>query len=216
MIVWDARGAGASDPVLDPSNSSNESVADDIATVLEAAAAERVTIFDFANGGASTIYAATYPERVRSLIVVNLRVTFPEFDQMSGADRKRLSVKLKSADFLNVENPRVAHDPVLRRWWARAGRLLHSPEAMARNMEFASRVNYEPFFPGVALVIPRKSHRSAHRTPVRDPAMAIPRARDSAERCWDVTRPVFRCLALANLSWPASLGSWRVAIDVAG
>ena len=135
VIVWDARGAGASDPVRDSSNSSDESTADDMATVLDAAAAERVTIFDVANGGASTIYAATYPERVRSLILFNLRVSFPELANMSDAQRKRLAIKLKSADILNVENPRVAHDPVLRRWWERAGRLMNSPEAMARHLE---------------------------------------------------------------------------------
>ena len=76
VIVWDARGAGASDP-MEAGKSSVESTADDVATVLDAAGAERVTCFDLANGGSSTIYAATYPERVRSLILVNLRVSHP-------------------------------------------------------------------------------------------------------------------------------------------
>src|SRR4051812_27670214 len=62
VIVWDARGAGASDPIRDSSSSSDEILADDMATVFDAAGAERVTIFDVANGGGSTIYAATYPE----------------------------------------------------------------------------------------------------------------------------------------------------------
>jgi len=180
VIVWDARGAGASDPVPDLSNSSDEGVADEIATVLDAAGAERVTIFDFANGGRSTIYAATYPERVRSLILVNLRASFPEFDQMSAAQRKRLAVKLMSADSLSFENPRVAHDPELRRWWERAGRLLHSPEALARHVEIAGRVNHEPFFPAVqhpALVLHRRDNRVWDIETSRAAAAMIPGAR---------------------------------------
>ena len=179
VIVWDARGAGASDPIRDPSNSTNESTVDDIATVLDAAAADRVTLFD-ANGGPSTIYAATYPERVRSLILLNLRVSFPSFTNMSDAQRKRLAIKLKRADILNVENPRVAHDPVLRRWWERAGRLQNSPEAMARHLEVAGHVNYESIFPGVqhpALVLHRRDNRIWDLETSRAAAAMIPGAR---------------------------------------
>jgi len=52
VIVWDGRGAGASDP-MDVGKSSFESTADDIATVLDAAAAERVTLLDLSNGGST-------------------------------------------------------------------------------------------------------------------------------------------------------------------
>ena len=180
VIVWDGRGSGASDPVRGPNSSSNEIFTDDMATVMDAAGAERVTILDLSNGGASMIFAATYPERVRSLILVNLRVSFPEFDQMSDAQRKRFAIKLKRADFLNIENPRLAHDPVLRRWWERAGRLLNSPEAAARHIEIASRINYEPFFPGVqhpALVLHRRDNRVWDIETSRVAAATIPGAR---------------------------------------
>ena len=179
VIVWDARGAGASDP-MEAGKSSVESAADDIATVLDAAAAERVTFLDFANGGPSMIYAATYPERVRSLIIVNLRTSFPELHHMSTAERKQLAIKLKSPDFLSIENPRVAHDPVLRRWWARAGRLINSPEALARHLEIAGNVNYEQIFPGVqhpALVLHRRDNRIWDIESSRAAAAMIPGAR---------------------------------------
>jgi class 3 adenylate cyclase len=178
VIVWDGRGAGASDP-MEAGKSSIESTADDIATVLDAAAAERVTLLDLSNGG-STMYAATYPERVRSLILVNLRASHPELDHLTIAQRKRLAIKLKSADFLRIENPRVAHDPVLRRWWERAGRLLNSPEALARHLEDAAGVNYEPFFPGLqhpALVLHRRDNRIWDIESSRAAAAMIPGAR---------------------------------------
>src|SRR5215218_3539607 len=51
VIVWDSRGAGASDPVDDPTGSGSEMLADDIATVMGAAGADRVTVLDLAGGG---------------------------------------------------------------------------------------------------------------------------------------------------------------------
>jgi class 3 adenylate cyclase len=164
---------------MEAGKSSIESTADDIATVLDAAGAERVTLFDFSNGG-STMYAATYPDRVRSLILVNLRVSFPELEHMSVADRKRLAIKLKSADVLSIENPRVAHDPLLRRWWERAGRLLNSPAALARHLEDAGQADYELFFPAIkhpALVLHRRDNRVWDIGASRAAAAMIPGAR---------------------------------------
>jgi class 3 adenylate cyclase len=68
----------------------------------------------------------------------------------------------------------------LRRWWERAGRLLHSPEALARHLEIAGHVNHEPFFPAVqhpALVLHRRDNRIWDIDTSRAAAAMIPGAR---------------------------------------
>jgi class 3 adenylate cyclase len=180
VIVWDPRGAGASDPVRHAATANFEMFSDDIATVMDAAGAERVTVLEMGPAGGSTIYASTHPDRVRSLILVNLRASFPELDSLSAGQRKRLAVQLRTADRLGFENPRVAHDPVLRRWWERVGRLNNSPEAAARQLELARYINYGEHFPGVqhpALVFHRRDNRVWDIESSRTAASAIPGAR---------------------------------------
>ena len=132
VITWDGRGFGASDPILDPTASTTEGFADDLRAVLRAADSERASLFDMGSGGAvCALYPATYPERVQSLILVNLRRSYPELGGLSALHRKRLAMRLRSPERLRFENPRAAHDPVVQRWWGHAMRLANSPEQMA-------------------------------------------------------------------------------------
>ena len=132
VITWDGRGFGASDPILDPTASTTEGFADDMRAVLRAADSERASLFDMGSGGGvSTMYPATYPERVESLIVVNVRRSYPELLGLSHVKRKRLAMRLRSPERLRFENPRAAHDPVVQRWWGHGMRLANSPEQMA-------------------------------------------------------------------------------------
>jgi class 3 adenylate cyclase len=142
VIVWDSRGVGASDPLRDVSAANAEAFADDLVTVLDAAASDRVSIFGLGSPP-SLIFAATYPERVRSLIAVNFRLSFPEVQGFSTSQLKRLAMTLRSPERLRFENPRSAHDPVLQRWWGHAMRLANSPDGMARNLESAQNADVE-------------------------------------------------------------------------
>lgn len=127
VIAYDARGQGASDPILDPAAAGAEVACDDLLCVLDAAGSERATIFDMNLGTAPVLFAAMYPQRVRSLIIVNLRSSFPELQGMSAEQRTSLGRALTTTKSLRVENPRVAHDPILQQWWGRARRLMNSP-----------------------------------------------------------------------------------------
>lgn len=141
VIAYDARGMGASDPLPTTEPSAGlESQAQDILTVLAAAGSERATILAF-QGSAELLIAATYPQLVRSLILNNLRSSFPEIRALDPERRKAIAVWLGSLRGLEFFNPRVAHDPVLRRWWVKARRLSGSPDAVARLMEYSSQVD---------------------------------------------------------------------------
>jgi class 3 adenylate cyclase len=68
VIVYDKPGTGLSDPVLHVPTL--EERRDDILVVLDAAGSERASLLGFSEGGvASLLLAATYPERVRSLVL---------------------------------------------------------------------------------------------------------------------------------------------------
>lgn len=68
LILFDKRGTGLSDPVAAPAPL--EDRMDDVRAVMDAAGSERAALFGLSEGGAmSVLFAATYPERTRSLIL---------------------------------------------------------------------------------------------------------------------------------------------------
>ena len=69
LIVWDKRGTGLSDPVTHVPPIDERM--DDLRAVLDAADVEYPALFGISEGGPmSMVFAATYPERVRSLVLV--------------------------------------------------------------------------------------------------------------------------------------------------
>jgi pimeloyl-ACP methyl ester carboxylesterase/class 3 adenylate cyclase len=73
LILFDKRGTGLSDPVAAPAPL--EDRIDDVRAVMDAAGSERAALFGLSEGGAmSVLFAATYPERTRALLLCG---TFP-------------------------------------------------------------------------------------------------------------------------------------------
>ena len=179
VIAFDSRGLGASDPDVDAAAATLEIHVDDILAVLDAVGSERATLFDMMHGLAAVPFAATYPQRVRSLIVTHLRSSFPELRNLSAEQRQAFALARLTSESLQTDNPRVAHDPVLRQWWGRAQRLLHSPEVFLEQVEWGTQIDVESALPAVrapTLVL----HRRESRTDIelsRETASRIPGAR---------------------------------------
>ena len=73
LILFDKRGTGLSDPVAAPAPL--EDRMDDVRAVMDAAGSEHAALFGLSEGGPmSVLFAATYPERTRALILCG---TFP-------------------------------------------------------------------------------------------------------------------------------------------
>jgi class 3 adenylate cyclase len=179
VIAWDARGFGASDPVRDPTAANSETYGDDVGAVLDAADSDRATVFDMSASGLALSFAATHPERVRSVIVVNLRSSYRGFRNLSTSQRKQFAMKLRSPEQLRLENPREAHDPVVQEWWGRAARLANSPEAMAQSLAVAGQVDYGAVFASIrvpTLVLHRRDNRVWDIATSRAAASQIPGA----------------------------------------
>ena len=179
VIVYDGRNCGASDPITDLDASLPETLADDLLAVLVAVESDRATVLDM-SGGSGVFFGATYPERTRSLILANLRPSFPQFQEFSAVRAKQLALRVRTTEWLRIRNPRVAHDPVLQRWWGRASRLLNSPELTVRQFEAATRINYEAALLAVrvpTLVLHRRDDRLWDIETSRAAAGRVPGAR---------------------------------------
>jgi class 3 adenylate cyclase len=179
VIVFDPLGQGASDPISDMGAATLEANCDDALAVLDAAQSDRVTFFDMSYGVNSVTFAATYPRRIRSLIVTNLRPSFPEV-RGSAAQRRQRARDRVQVESLEQENPRLAHDPLLRKWWGRARRLLVSPETSLEQVEFAAHIDVEPVLSAVqapTLVLHRRENRVWDIETSRAAAAKLPSAR---------------------------------------
>jgi class 3 adenylate cyclase len=121
-----------------------------------------------------------HPERVRSVILVHARFKYPEFRQLSPDQRIKLARRLATVDALRSQNPRSAHDPVLRNWWGRARRLLNSPEPTAQSIELAARLDAEAAASAMrvpTLVLHRRDNQTWDIEAGRAAAACIPNAR---------------------------------------
>jgi class 3 adenylate cyclase len=120
-----------------------------------------------------------YPQRIQSLILTNLRASYPELRMMTAAQRERFAKTLHGIRSLEVGNPRVAHDPVLRQWWARARRLRTTREDQRAQVEWAVGVDNESVLPTVrvpTLVLHRRDNRMFDIEASRAAANLMPNA----------------------------------------
>jgi pimeloyl-ACP methyl ester carboxylesterase len=75
LILWDKRGTGLSDPVTRVPTLDERM--EDLCTVLAAAEADHVALLGISEGGPlGVLFAATYPERVRSLVLYGTAARF--------------------------------------------------------------------------------------------------------------------------------------------
>jgi class 3 adenylate cyclase/pimeloyl-ACP methyl ester carboxylesterase len=91
VILYDKRGTGLSDPV--EGVPTLESRGDDLRAVLDAVGSDRTALFGFSEGGPiSVLFAATYPQRVRALILYGTYSNASKEDDGSPGRRKWIEV----------------------------------------------------------------------------------------------------------------------------
>ena len=77
LIVWDKRGTGLSDPATQVPPLDERM--DDLHAVLDDAKVDRPALFGMSEGGPmSLLFAATYPERVQSLVMYGALARFSQ------------------------------------------------------------------------------------------------------------------------------------------
>lgn len=170
-IRFDPRGLGLSDPIGPATQGGVEQGVDDVVSVLDAVGSQRAALF--AVGGSaitSLVTAATHPERIASLVLVNGYARMPWADDytcgtpqhiLDGFIDSVLDVSGESdvsIDDVRLLAPSLASDAEFRAWWKRAGQRGASPasaRAMLTTMYTADARSALPLITAPALLIHR-------------------------------------------------------------
>jgi len=133
LIRLDKRGTGLSD--RHGGIADLETRMDDVRAVMDAAGSESAALFGYFEGGPmSVLFAATYPERTRALVLFG---TYARYWQPELSDEERREqledVVARWGDGSTVTLFAPDADEVLRTWWGARERLAGSPGAI-RNL----------------------------------------------------------------------------------
>lgn len=151
VVMFDKRGQGLSD--RPPSPPTLEQSMEDARTVLDAAGVERAAVYGISEGGPmSTLLAASYPERVSSLVLYGTwpRLLWAE-DYPQGVPREAFDVFVDMVvrDWggpvaLQLWAPGLAGDEQAERWWAKLLRSGSSPAGAAALLRLYTEIDVRP------------------------------------------------------------------------
>ncbi|MDH4102047.1 MAG: adenylate/guanylate cyclase domain-containing protein [Thermoleophilia bacterium] len=134
LIRFDKRGTGLSDRGVGLPDF--ETRMDDVRAVMDAAGSEQAALFGYSEGGPmSILFAATYPERTRALVVYGSYAKRLRSDDYPWAptpeDRERAAIELEATWGENVDLSTMIPnaDPAMVEWFQRRGRASLSPAA---------------------------------------------------------------------------------------
>ncbi|MEM8608188.1 MAG: alpha/beta fold hydrolase [Myxococcota bacterium] len=156
VIMLDKRGTGLSDRVK--SLPSHEQRMDDLRVVLEACESDEAVLIGFSEGGAlAMLYAATYPERTRGLV---LSGAFPRMTKAAGYPHGYASeamVRLRSyiqggwgkGASLRAISPSQGTDPVFVDWVAFAEQEGTSPGGALDLLDMNLRIDLRALLPSI-------------------------------------------------------------------
>jgi len=187
LIVFDKRGQGLSDrPAAPPTL---EESMDDLKVVLETAGCKRPAVFGISEGGPmSMLFAATYPERVSSLVLYGTyarMVTSADFSlgiPEDALDRWGEMIRREWGGPVGLRYwaPSALGDSETERWWARLLRQGTSPAGAIALMDLYRDMDVRGILTSIdvpALVLHHEGDRIVSARQGRFLAERIPEAR---------------------------------------
>jgi pimeloyl-ACP methyl ester carboxylesterase len=136
LISFDQRGSGVSDPVSLQEVTSLELWMDDIDVVMNEVRSESAVFYGIGGGGTmAMLYAATYPQRVSGLVLVNSFARLmrgPDYPWGRAPELEEEVIDVMHTGwgrgvFLDLLAPSRVGDEEFRQWWARYQRVGASP-----------------------------------------------------------------------------------------
>ena len=158
VIVFDQRGSGLSDPVPPQALPTLQERMDDIRAVQDAAGSDRAVLLGQAFGGPTCmLFAATYPDRVASLVLYSTVARWLRADDYPAGMPEQRAVQYKKlarqvwgqGGSIEVFAPSVAQDPAMRRVWAKAERMGASPASLVALMETWTQTDVRAILPSI-------------------------------------------------------------------
>jgi pimeloyl-ACP methyl ester carboxylesterase len=182
LILFDKRGTGLSDRLGDLPTL--EERMDDVRAVMDAVGSKQAALFGISEGGAmSILFAATYPERTRALVLYGSYGHFPtwvlppvKFDAFINSIEKAWGTGAS----LNVFAPSKVSDERFKRWWSRFERLGASPSAAIALMRMNNEIDIRHVLSAIrvpTLVLHRTGDLRVNVEAGRYLGLSIPEAR---------------------------------------
>ena len=172
-VTWfDKRGTGLSD--RDVGMPTLEQRMDDVRAVMDAAAVRQASIFGISEGGSmSALFAATYPQRVSSLILYGAfarRIWSPDYPWAPTLDERLKwidSIEKGWGGDVELESlaPSRANDASFKRWFAAYSRQSVSPSAAVALAKMNTHIDIRNVLPSIhvpTLVVHRKGDRDVN------------------------------------------------------
>jgi len=151
VAIFDKRGTGGSDRVSELPGI--ELRMDDLRAVMDAASMEQAALLGVSEGGPlAALFAATYPQRCRALVLYGSFAKFlswfptdEAFEQFLGYVEQAWG----SGASLPFFAPSVAHDQATQQWWGRFERLGASPSGVTALMKMNRQIDITDIIPAI-------------------------------------------------------------------
>ncbi len=189
LILFDKRGTGLSDRVHESELPTLEQRMDDLRAVMDAVGSKRAALFGVSEGGPmAALFAATYPQRTRALIMYGSyakRIWDAEYPWApTPEERQKFFDAIKEGwggvvDLATMA-PSVANDESFCEWWAAYLRKGASPGAAMALAKMNTQIDIRNILPSIhvpSLILHRTGDSDSHVGGSRYMAQRIPRAR---------------------------------------
>jgi class 3 adenylate cyclase len=159
LILFDKRGTGLSDGVSIENLPGLEERMDDVRAVLDAVGSERAAVFGASEGGnLSILFAATYPDRVRALVLAAIyakRIWSPDYPWAPTVEEREEEHALLEREWagemdISALAPSAVGDPALMRRIATFFRRSASPGAAVALNRMNTEMDTRSVLPAVA------------------------------------------------------------------
>ncbi|HEX3304178.1 MAG TPA: alpha/beta fold hydrolase [Thermomicrobiales bacterium] len=158
LITFDKRGTGLSDPAPSSEPFTLEQRMDDLTAVLDAAGSKRAVLFGVAIGGRmAALYAATYPERVQGLILMETSARGswapdypwgPTSEQLQWRN-DQIFETWGGPVWIESYAPSIQHDSRFRAWWAECLRSSAGPAMAASIFRLSAESDIRSVLPSI-------------------------------------------------------------------
>lgn len=170
VISFDKYGIGLSDPHPPGFPPPIEEWMDDVRAVMDAVGIEHAALMGAADGGMmAAMFAATYPQRVSSLVLANSSARLspaPDYPFGIPIDTQRALIEMTEQawggpNLMLATNPSLADDPAGQQAWARYLRLAASPATAGDVMRTLLEIDVRPVLASIqapTLVLHRRDN----------------------------------------------------------
>jgi len=156
LILFDKRGTGLSDRV--GAVPTLEQRMDDVRAVLDAVGSRQAALLGVSEGGPlCALYATTYPERTRALVMIGTyakRRWAPDYPWAPTEEQGERFLEEIQRTWggpvgLEARAPSVAHDPAFRDWWSTYLRMGASPGAALALTRMNAEIDVRDVLPAI-------------------------------------------------------------------